>query len=319
MVVVKNNSARGVAIDVRRPLEKTSRQVPEHPAVAGIQYDHVPLAVSRIVEQIQDQLGASVAVYVGQWMRADLRPFLAFLDVLFDIPPPLDAQALRFRSRPIVFENVNMALKIPDGHQLHLSVAVHIGQTEPAVGAAGVVAQLRFLAARRAVEDHHAIVGRDADLRAPVAIDIEDDIERHKDVPFRRVGLPYATRPVETPIVSEQLQSADDLIRPGLIPGDSLVSRQAGQDLGPSLVVRFHGRPQRPATVDIQLRRACRHQPRRAGFDSGGRAERNAVLTGHRSSSRRSSRPATEYVHATCGAVIAPWIAERPVSAPSCP
>ena len=117
-------------------------------------------------------------------------PFPPLLDVLLDVSPPLDAQPVAFRRRAIIVENVDVALEVADRDQLGLAVSVHVGHAEPAVGPALVVAQLRLLPAGRALEDHHAIVGRHADLRDAVAVEVVNDVEGTEHRRFRRVSLP---------------------------------------------------------------------------------------------------------------------------------
>src|SRR5438093_6613057 len=104
-------------------------------------------------------------------MRADSWPFLALGDVRLDFPPPAHGEPLSLGLFRIVIQDINVALKISDSDEFLATVAIHVGQAEPAVGAAVVIAKLGFFAARGAVKNHYAIMGGDADLRHAIAVE----------------------------------------------------------------------------------------------------------------------------------------------------
>ena len=229
----------------------------------------MPLAVARVIEQVQDQLRPTIAGHVGQRMRPDLRPFHALLDVRLDIASPLDPQTLRFRECAIIVQNVDMALKVADGNQLILPITIHVGHPEPAVGATGMVAQFGLLVAGRAVEDHHPIVRRHADFLDPVAVQIANDIQGVEHGPLGRVGFPDQARLIEAAVVGEQLKLAHSLIGPGVIPADALVSGHVGQDLAPALVKRLHRGAQRATTIEVEPERPRGRNRCRTGIRPG--------------------------------------------------
>ena len=240
----RHKQLRGSApIDVGGTLEKTLGKIAAHIAGCGVEHRHVPLAVSRVIEQIYNDFRSTIPRHIDDGVRSDLRPFRPFVDVLFDVASPFDGKSFCFRPTRIELEDIDMTLKVAQRHQLGLAVGIDVGQTKPAVGAARMVTQLGFLAARCPFEDHHAIVSGHADLERPIAVDVGHHVQGVEDETLRRIGLPYATRSVKTLVVSEQLQAADLLVGPGVIPRDPLQSGNVGKDFRPVLVERLRSGP----------------------------------------------------------------------------
>src|SRR5215470_15602500 len=114
-------------------------------------------------------------------MRPNLRPFLAFLDVLFDVPSPPDRKTPVFGLLRIIVQDIDVALKITDCDQFLMAVAIDIRQTEPAVGSVLVITEFAFLASGSAFENHHTVMRCHANLRNTIAIEVMDDIEGLKN------------------------------------------------------------------------------------------------------------------------------------------
>src|SRR6185436_16374274 len=85
-----------VRINIGGALHGAPRKILKGRAVGSIDYDGVPLAVTRVIEKIKNQLQTPIAGDIGHWMRADLRPFRALFDTLLDITAPAHGKALLF-------------------------------------------------------------------------------------------------------------------------------------------------------------------------------------------------------------------------------
>ena len=96
-----------------------------------------------------------------------------------------------------------MALKITDRDELLPAITIYIEQSKPTVRAAVMITQLSLLAPGRPLENHDSIMGRDADLRHTIAVNVINNVQRCENRVLRRVGLPHEARPVEALIVSE--------------------------------------------------------------------------------------------------------------------
>jgi hypothetical protein len=245
-------------------LQETPWKILHLNAGGSIQHDGVPLTIAGVVEQVQHQLQARIAGDVRHRMRPDLRPFGAILDGLFNVAPPAHRKTFLLRLGRIVIQHIDVTLKIADRDQLHRPRRIHIGQTEPTVRTTLVITQFRLFASRGAFEDHHPIMCRHADLLDPVSVQIINEVERLEDGSLRRIGLPDQAWPVEPLIVREELQPADLLIGPGLVPGHALPAFHIGQDLGPTFVVILRRRARRPSSVQVEDRTRGRPKARRS-------------------------------------------------------
>src|SRR5437870_3775096 len=102
----------------------------------------MPLAISSIVEKVQHDFWLLITSYICHRMRTNLRPLFPLLDILLDIAPPADREPLRLGLFRVVVQHINMALKLTDGDQLLLPIAIHIHQPEPSIRPAVVITQL---------------------------------------------------------------------------------------------------------------------------------------------------------------------------------
>src|SRR5207245_7477183 len=88
-----------------------------------------------------------------------------------------------------------------------------------------------------AVENHDSIVRRDTNLLDAVAIQVINDVQRLEDRLLWRVRLPHEPRLVEALIVSEELEPANFLIRPGVAPSHALQAFDVRQNFSPPFVI----------------------------------------------------------------------------------
>ena len=151
-------------------------KIEERLAIRSVQDDCVPLTVPCVVEKIEDNLRAAVAAHIDNRMRAEVRPLLALFDILLDVAPPTDRQALRFRFCRIEIQHIDVTLKIAHSDKFHAAIAIHVGQSEPAIGATVVIAQFGLFSPGRAVENHDPVMCSYTDLRHAVAIDIVNHV-----------------------------------------------------------------------------------------------------------------------------------------------
>ncbi len=265
-------------VEASTPPYKTLREVQQRVAGRRVEDNNVPLIVTVVVEQVQDDFRPLVTRDIRQRMWADLRPLRPFLDILFDVPPPFHTQPFPFRALTIELEHVDVTLKIADRNQLLLTVGVDVGQPEPAVRTALVITQFRFLAASCPFEDHDAIVRGHAHLLHAVTINVIDHVERIEDGVLRWIGLPDLARLVPALVVSEQLQSTDLLVGPRVVPGHALQTFHVRQHGRPTLMKCIGSRTQRAGSIQIPLRCAG-DRPRTARSYIRRRVEQQRLVT----------------------------------------